>query len=346
MAILFSDGHISNVVTGTTCVVFRVMIRAMNSDQANATSPQRVLLADDDEVHRIYVTAILTRGGYQVVQVENGQQALEKMQQEHFSLLVTDWEMPILDGLGLCRAVRANNSNGYTYIVMLTSRSSVDHIVVGLQSGADDYLSKPIVEAELLARLNAGRRLIEMEQSLRRANENNLRLSTIDALTGTFNRRHLMDSLTQELHRSIRYNHPLSLLVCDLDHFKLINDIHGHPIGDDALCHFVQVIRSSLRQSDWIARYGGEEFVIVLTETPLAAAAQVAERCRSTLENSPLLLAGKTISMTASFGVSGWDGAVTAGTDAQKLIALADVGAYASKNGGRNRVTTLTNPIN
>ncbi|MES1195493.1 MAG: response regulator, partial [Steroidobacter sp.] len=146
------------------------------------------------------------------------------MQAEPFSMLVTDWEMPNMDGIGLCRTIRSSDTPNYTYIIMLTARDAVDHVVAGLQSGADDYLAKPVVEAELLARLNTGKRLLNMERSLRIVNIENQRLCTVDALTGAFNRRYLMDYLAHEIVRSVRYAHPLSLLLCDVDHFKLIND--------------------------------------------------------------------------------------------------------------------------
>ncbi|MES1196156.1 MAG: diguanylate cyclase, partial [Steroidobacter sp.] len=240
---------------------------------------------------------------------------------------------------GLCRAVRSMNLPHYTYTILLTSRDAVEPVVMGLQAGADDYLTKPIMEPELLARLNTGKRVVEMERSLRLANEENRRLSIIDALTGVFNRRYLMEQLSKELERSARYSHPLSLMLCDVDHFKRINDNYGHQCGDETLVKFSQVLRSCLRETDWIARYGGEEFVIVLPETNLNAAAQVAERCRTTLAKEPLIIAGQSLPITASFGVSGWQGAVPAGTDINRLIAVADSGVYASKEGGRNLVT-------
>jgi diguanylate cyclase (GGDEF)-like protein len=148
-----------------------------------------------------------------------------------------------------------------------------------------------------------------------------------------------MEQLVKEVERSARYHHSLSLMLCDVDHFKRINDTYGHQTGDETLIQFSQALRSCLRETDWIARYGGEEFVIVLPETGLNAAAQVAERCRAALAKEALKIGGLSLSVTASFGVSGWQEGVPTGAEVAKLIAVADTGVYASKQAGRNRVT-------
>ena len=306
---------------------------------ASAAPKWRVLLTDDEPVQRMLIGRMLSRAGYEVVMAEDGQQALQMMQQGEFCLLITDWEMPNLDGIGLCRAARSINLPHYTYTILLTSRDASEHVVMGLQAGADDYLTKPIIEPELLARLNTGKRLVEMERSLRQALEENRRLSIIDALTGVYNRRYLMEQLVKEVERSARYHHPLSLMLCDVDHFKRINDTYGHQCGDETLVQFSQSLRNCLRETDWISRYGGEEFVIVLPETNLSAAAQVAERCRAALAKEPLKIGNQLLPVTASFGVSGWQEGVPVGAEVSKLIALADTGVYASKQNGRNRVT-------
>ena len=310
----------------------------------DATPKWRVLLADDEPVQRMLIGRMLSRSGYDVVMAEDGQQALQHMQAGDISLLVTDWEMPNLDGIGLCRALRSMALPHYTYAILLTSRDSVEHVVMGLEAGADDYLTKPIMEPELLARLSTGKRLIEMERSLRQANEENRRLSITDALTGVFNRRYLMEQLVKEMERSQRYCHPLSLLLCDVDHFKRINDNYGHQVGDETLIKFAQILHGSLRETDWIARYGGEEFVMVLPETNLTAAAQVAERCRAALAKESLVISGHALPVTASFGVSGWQESVPTGAETGALIAAADAGIYASKEGGRNRVSVREQP--
>lgn len=303
-------------------------------------SKWRVLLADDEPVQRMLIGRMLTRAGYEVIAAEDGQQALQLMQSGNISLLVTDWEMPNLDGIGLCRAVRSMQLSHYVYTIVVTSRDAVEHVVMGLQSGADDYLTKPVTEPELLARLNAGKRLVEMERSLRAANEENRRLSITDALTGVFNRRYLMDQLDREIERSQRYQRPLSLFLCDVDHFKRINDNYGHQCGDETLIKFAEVLRTGLRDTDWLARYGGEEFVVVLPETDVHAASHVAERCRALLAQSPLKLESRSLPVTASFGVAGWEQGTPPTAETDKLIAVADAGVYTSKANGRNQVTT------
>jgi len=311
----------------------------LDTASANTTPKWRVLLTDDEPVQRMLIGRMLSRAGYEVVMAEDGQQALQMMQQGEYCLLITDWEMPNLDGIGLCRSIRSMKLPHYTYTILLTSRDASEHVVMGLQAGADDYLTKPIIEPELLARLNTGKRLVEMERSLRLALEENRRLSIIDALTGVYNRRYLMEQLVKEVERSARYHHPLSLMLCDVDHFKRINDTYGHQCGDETLVQFSQTLRSCLRETDWISRYGGEEFVIVLPETNLSAAAQVAERCRAALAKEPFNIGNQSLPVTASFGVSGWQEGVPTGAEVSKLIALADTGVYASKQNGRNRVT-------
>jgi len=247
--------------------------------------------------------------------------------------------MPEMDGIALCSALRKSESQSYVYTILLTARDSIENVVAGLQAGADDYLTKPVIEPELIARLNAGRRIVTLERSLRAANEENRRLSIIDPLTGAHNRRYLMEQLPRELERSGRYGRPLSVIMCDVDHFKRVNDTYGHQTGDEVLKWFVARLQDARRSSDWVARYGGEEFVIVLPETNVGNAAVAAENLREQVARTPCVCGGAEHSVTASFGVSGWKTATLAGTTFDALIARCDAGVYASKAAGRNRVT-------
>ena len=302
-----------------------------------------ILLAEDDPVTRMPMTRFLKKAGYEVDAVANGSEALDKMTRRYYPMLVTDWEMPEMDGVTLCKAIRNLQLDGYVYALLLTARDSKENIIAGLEAGADDYLVKPVHEPELIARLNAGRRILNLEHSLRVANQRNRILSITDALTGTFNRRYLMEQLPRELERCRRYAYPLSVVMCDIDHFKLINDARGHAAGDEVLEQFAARVQKSLRSnSDWVARHGGEEFVIVLPEISLEGALAVAEKIRSAIAAMPFTTRTGDASVTASFGVAatapnGPDLALK--TDA--LIRTADECLYRSKQSGRDRTSGL-----
>ena len=302
-----------------------------------------ILLAEDDPVTRMLMTRFLKKAGYEVDAVANGSEALDKMTTHYYSMLVTDWEMPEMDGVALCKAVRNLQLDGYVYVLLLTARDAKEHIIAGLEAGADDYLIKPVHEPELIARLNAGRRILNLEHSLRVANQRNRILSITDALTGAYNRRYLMEQLPRELERCRRYAYPLSVIMCDVDHFKEINDARGHAAGDEVLQQFAARAQKAIRtNSDWVSRYGGEEFLIVLPETTYEGAVHAAEKIRLLISSSPFATRAGDSKVTASFGVastgpSGPDIALK--VDA--LIRIADECLYRSKQGGRDRTNGL-----
>jgi two-component system, cell cycle response regulator len=301
------------------------------------TSPA-ILLAEDDPVTRMLMTRFLKNAGYEVDAVANGSEALDKMTKRYYPMLVTDWEMPEMDGIALCKAVRNMQLDGYVYALLLTARDAKEHIIAGLEAGADDYLVKPVHEPELIARLNAGRRILALEHSLRAANQRNRILSITDALTGAYNRRYLMEQLPREFERCRRYAVPLSVLMCDLDHFKRVNDTKGHAAGDDVLQQFASRAQKSIRtNSDWISRYGGEEFLIVLPETAHADAMFVAEKVRNLIGSVPFSTRAGDVAVTASFGVASTS---ANGPDlslkVETLIRVADESLYKSKLAGRN----------
>lgn len=299
----------------------------------------RILLVDDEPTQRLIVARLLKRAGYEVETAGNGREALAKLESGVFHLMITDWEMPEMDGIALCSALRNSESQAYIYTILLTARDSIENVVAGLQAGADDYLTKPVIEPELIARLNAGKRIVTLERSLRAANEENRRLSVIDPLTGAHNRRYLMEQLPREIERSGRYGRPLSVIMCDIDHFKQINDTYGHQAGDDVLKWFVARMQKTVRSSDWVARYGGEEFLIVLPETTVANAQIAAEHLRKDVADTSCLSGGVEHRITASFGVAGWRNATPMTATLDGLVARCDAGVYASKDAGRNRVT-------
>ena len=199
-----------------------------------------ILIAEDNPVSRKLLEKTLVKAGYETVSMENGRKALEIFNKRFFPIVLTDWMMPEMDGLELCRAIRENDSasSGYVFIILLTAKDHKEDIVKGLEGGADDYLTKPFDHAELIARLNTARRILELEKSLRDANEEIRILSITDPLTKTYNRGYLNDRLPNEIKKARRYGHPLSLILCDIDHFKRVNDTYGHQVGDEVLREF------------------------------------------------------------------------------------------------------------
>jgi two-component system, cell cycle response regulator len=314
----------------------------INGDAGEATDVKpSILLVEDEPTTRLMMSRQLVRAGYDVEVVYNGMQALEMLKKRFFPLLLTDWDMPEMDGVVLCKALREIPLEGYVYIILLTAREGKAHVIEGLAAGADDYLTKPPDDNELRARLNTGRRILKLEQSLRAANRRIHLLSITDALTATCNRRYLMEKLPQELERARRYGRPLSVVLCDVDHFKNINDTHGHQAGDEVLKQFAKLLMGSTRGSiDWVSRYGGEEFLVVLPETSAPDAIAFADKTRRAIEAHPFEIAGATLRVTSSFGVAGIDSVQTQGdVSVDTLIASADQFLYRSKEMGRNRVT-------
>jgi len=268
------------------------------------------------------------------------------MTKQYYPFLVTDWEMPEMDGIALCKAVRNLQLDGYVYALLLTARNAKEHIIAGLEAGADDYLVKPVHEPELIARLNTGRRILALEHSLRAANERNRILSVTDPLTGAFNRRYMMEQLPRELERCRRYGNPLAVIMCDVDHFKQVNDVKGHSAGDDVLQQFVVRMQRSIRaNSDWVARLGGEEFLIVLPETGYNGAMFVAEKIRAIMTGVPFVTREGDVAATSSFGVASTEmHGPDLATKSETLIRAADQCLYTSKQAGRNRATGIEIP--
>lgn len=295
-----------------------------------------VLIAEDDLIAREVLRRRLLRMGYEVHEATNGQEALSSMQKLPVQCLITDWMMPILDGLELVERVRKGDFKQYVYIILLTSRTDVDDMVAGLEAGADDYLVKPFHERELRARLGIAERIINLEQSLREARDEMELLATRDALTELYNRRTITEHAASELERARREEKQLAFVLLDVDHFKTVNDRFGHLVGDDALRQIAQVLRESRRQYDWVGRWGGEEFLVILPNTTRQQAYEVAERLRKRIADQHLQVQGKQQNLSASFGIAVAEPGHTYSLDF--LLQQADHALYQAKAGGRNQV--------
>lgn len=302
----------------------------------------RILVVEDDPLARTILSAILTKEGYSFALASNGQEAIDKYSDEFFPIIISDLLMPEMDGLELCRLIRSMKISRYIYIILVTGQDSREDVIAGLDAGADDYIIKPIHQAELRARLKGARRILDLESNLKSSMAEIHELSIRDQLTGAFNRVYMDHQLAQELTRCNRYHRPLSVIMCDLDHFKAVNDNYGHLAGDEVLRSCVDIITSSLRRGiDWVARYGGEEFVIVLPETDQVGAQILAERLRSKIACTPVDVVGCEIDITASFGSAT---VVPSFSDSprymEQVLQLADSCLYQAKNCGRNQVVS------
>lgn len=315
------------------------------ASEFDATLALRVLVAEDEPTQRLMLARTLGRAGYQVDVARDGVEALERLREGDYAMLVTDWHMPGLDGAALCREIRYASLAHYVYIVILTGQTEGADVVSGLDAGADDYVRKTAEPIELLARLAAGSRIVRLERSLRAAQARIELLSVIDPLLPLYNRRYLANELEREIRRARRYKRPFSLVIADIDHFKIVNDTHGHPVGDEVLQKFADMLLSRLRTTDWAARFGGEEFVVVLPETDLGGAIAVAGKLRAACAANPLETTAGAIALTASFGVATLGEEPDApGEAAELLLRTADHALYQSKSGGRNRVTPQETP--
>jgi two-component system cell cycle response regulator len=303
--------------------------------------PPRVLIVDDDELALAALQSLVTAAGLEVATALSGAAALTSLQETFAPIVIMDLKMPDMDGLAVCRTIRQRTWPGYVYIVLLTIQDAEDDVLAGLDAGADDYMSKRMSSAHLLARLRIAQRILALEQSLKDALAEKRRLTMTDPLTGAPNRRYFKRRLSRELERMRRFGGELCLMSLDIDRFKQINDRYGHSSGDAVLQEFVRRMGQCLpRNTDWCARMGGEEFVVVLEGTNLAGAKKVAERLLEAMAAPPMRTQAGMIDVTVSIGVSGL-GATADHKElsVESLMRVADGRLYQSKENGRNRVT-------
>ena len=304
-----------------------------------APERMRVLAAEDNPVFQSMLHSMLTKWGYEAMVARDGNEAWGLLQSEDAPrLAILDWMMPGMDGVEVCRRVRAAGREPYQYILLLTARNESQDLVDGMEAGADDYLTKPFNAHELRVRLRAGRRILDLQEQLVLAREALREQATHDGLTGLLNRAAILQVLHNEADRASREGHPLSLLIADYDHFKLVNDTHGHLAGDAVLREGARRMKSVVRRYDALGRYGGEEFLVVLPSCDPACAHAEAQRLREAIASEPFPVGGASLRVTCSVGVSCRAKPAISQVDA--LIREADLALYTAKNRGRDRVET------
>ena len=307
----------------------------MKNSATQHSAVETILVAEDDPIFRRLLENRLESWGYRVTTVEDGTEAWEVLRQPTApDLLILDWLMPGIDGIELCRRIRATKRDRYPYILLVSGKDERHHVVEGLEAGADDYLTKPFDIGELRARLRAGTRILTLQHELIQAREVLRFQATHDDLTGLWSRGAAMHLLSVERQRGFRSHTPTGILMIDLDHFKQVNDTFGHLIGDAVLKEAACRINHTVRSYDFVGRYGGEEFLAVLSNCTLDDLKNIAERTRYAIAEKPIYAGAADLMVTASIG-----GIVGSNEIADlDLLSAADGALYEAKRAGRNRV--------
>ena len=294
----------------------------------------KILLVEDSYIDRHKIGGYLTDWGLDHIAVGSGTEAVKLLESaDPPTMALLDWLLPGLDGIDICRRIRKLGNGSYIYTVMLTSKNRKQDLLLAMEAGADDYLSKPVDPSELRARVMAGKRILELQQSLRFA-------ATHDFLTGLLNRSEILAALQREFSRSGREGKSATVILADIDHFKRVNDSLGHAAGDEVLKEVARRMKSDLRPYDVVGRYGGEEFLIILPGCDLPNGVRRAEQIRNQIANEPVHTPSGPVSATISMGVT-----VTAfGPDltGADILQQADISLYKAKNNGRNRTEVFS----
>ncbi len=304
-----------------------------------------ILIAEDDPVSGKLLRRMLESWGHEVVMAENGEEAWGILQNGKVKFVIADWMMPGIDGVNLCRKIRSSGVSGYIYFILLTGKDKKEDIITGLDAGADDYVIKPFERGELRVRVRVGERILDLERELSEQNEKlnslNVKLEELirlDPLMDVGNRRYFYETIEKVHHRARRYARGYGFIMCDIDNFKLFNDIYGHLGGDGILRTVADAIKKSVRASDHIFRYGGEELVIVLPEQNLEGTVLVAEKIRAGIEALEIQHKGTSKGvLTISCGAAAFDGS-NPDLKWEAVLDLADRALYEAKTSGRNRV--------
>lgn len=299
-------------------------------------APPRIVIAEDERNMREELVARLERQGYRVEAFDGGQGALDRVRAGDVDLVILDIIMPGLSGLDCCRLIKSITQEAFVPVVMLTSRTDTESRVEGLRIGADDYICKPFDDRELVARIEGMLRIKRKHDEVRAARAQLETLAVQDELTGLYNYRYLHTRLGEEFKRSERYRDPLACAMVDVDHFKQVNDAHGHDVGDRVLEEIARRLRGAVREIDVVARYGGEEFLLVLPSTHFAGALTVADRVWRSIGGSEIEIDAISLNVTISVGVALYPSRDIRSKD--DLLKAADRALYQAKTDGRNRI--------
>ena len=315
---------------------------AIASEFELADSPARVLVVEKSRFTTQRLSEYLAEADHEVVCAETGERALELGRAQQFDLVIVGIDLGGEDGLRLCSQFRSQEETRHLPLLLLLEDMDLPRLAKGLDLGVTDYLVKPLDRGELLARVRTQVRRRRYHDRLRERIQTSMSMAFTDSLTGLYNRRYLMTHLDRKLMGIAETGKPVSVMLFDVDHFKAVNDTHGHGVGDDVLVKLAEVASDNLRSVDLVARLGGEEFVVVMPESNAATAIQVAERlCAQVAESTIDLPDGTPLSVTISIGVATSE---TAEEMADDLIERADGALYTAKNAGRNRVEMAAPP--
>jgi diguanylate cyclase (GGDEF)-like protein len=295
-----------------------------------------IAIVDDDAAIRRLVRLFLRRAGFDTIECTTGEEARAMLTNDPWDLVILDRKLPDMDGVVLAQELRSQSDFRTRYIIMLTGEAEQEDKVHGLTLGADDYITKPFQYPELLARIRAGKRIVDLQKELLETNKRLELLSITDGLTKLHNHRYFQDELARAFEESQRYQRPLSLAMIDIDFFKKFNDTYGHAVGDDVLKRAAELYRSSVRSTDLVARYGGEEFAVMMPETALDDGIAFAEKIRHMIESTPLETQQGALNVTISLGVASVPHSRI--HSAKELIVAADKALYRAKRNGRNQV--------
>jgi len=306
-----------------------------------------ILVVEDETNNRFLLKTYLTSDGYQVKIAKNGEDALHIVVEDPPSAIVLDVLLPNMDGFEVCRRLKSSEITSFIPVIMVTALRGDEERIKGIEVGADDFVQKPFNRVELLTRIKSLLRIKRLHEALKqkvdeleKTKAKLRKLAVTDGLTGLYNYRAFRQQLHQEISRSKRFNLPVSLLIMDFDHFKVYNDLFGHPNGDKVLKLFAKRIYQNIRDVDCFARYGGEEFVLILPGTDKKAAKIVAEKIRSLVEKSSFRFEEQlpTKRITISIGVASFPQDTD---DEEEFIQLTDKALYRAKKSGRNRTVSV-----